>query len=94
MSRLVWSAAARRDLARLREFIGEKDPVAAQDAARRILRAAALLPSRPELGRAVEGEAFRDLVAPSGRSGYVLRYRIDPEVVVIVRVWHTREERE
>jgi plasmid stabilization system protein ParE len=33
------------------------------------------------------------VVAPFGRGAYVLRYRIDDDAVVVLRVWHSREER-
>jgi plasmid stabilization system protein ParE len=91
--RLVWAARARQDVARLRGFL-EKNPAAAKEAARCILRAATLLRSHPELGAPVEGEVFRDLVTRFGRGAYVLRYRIDKDAVVIARVWHDKEERE
>ena len=71
----------------------QKNPGAAKRAARRILEAAAVLREQPELGRLVEGEDFRDLVAPFGAGAYVLRYRIDDDAVVVASVWHTREER-
>ena len=38
-------------------------------------------------------EAFRDLYAPFGRGGYTIRYRIKQQTIIIVRVWHSREER-
>lgn len=57
-------AARVRDLVRLRAFLGEKNAVAAERAAVRNRQAAALR-EQPELGRIVEGEAFRDLVARS-----------------------------
>jgi toxin ParE1/3/4 len=93
MKPLLWLPEAVHDLVRLRAFIGEKNPGAAQRAARRIREAAAVLRERPELGRVVEGEEFRDLVAPFGGGAYVLRYRIDDDAVVVARVWHSREER-
>ncbi len=94
MRALRWTPEAVRDLVRLREFLGEKNAVAAERAAVRIRQAAAALREQPELGRIVEGEAFRDLVAPFGGGAYVLRYRIDADAVVIARVWHGREDRE
>ncbi len=94
MKVLRWAPDALRDLARLRDFLGSKNPVAAERAAGRIQQAAATLRERPELGRLVEDEDWRELLAPAGRSAYVLRYRIDEDAVVIARVWHSREDRE
>jgi plasmid stabilization system protein ParE len=90
---LRWTPEAVEDLIRLREFIGDKNPSAAARAARRIREAAAVLREQPELGLVADGEEFRDLVAPFGGGAYVLRYRIDEDAVVVVRVWHSREER-
>lgn len=94
MKVLRWTPEAVQDLVRLREFLGQENPGAAARAALRIREAAAVLRSRPELGRAVEDEAFRDLVAPFGGGAYVLRYRIDEDAVVVVRVWHSKESRD
>lgn len=93
MRALRWLPEAVQDLVRLRDFIGDENPAAAERAARRIREAAAVLRKQPELGRVVEGEDFRDLVAPFGGGAYVLRYRIDEDAVVVARVWHSREER-
>ncbi|MFT3913130.1 MAG: type II toxin-antitoxin system RelE/ParE family toxin [Anaeromyxobacteraceae bacterium] len=90
---LRWTPDAVQDLARLRAFIGSRNSAAAARAAGRILQAAAMLRERPELGRAVEGEDWRELVVPAGRGAYVLRYRMDDDAVVIARAWHTREHR-
>lgn len=90
---LRWAPDAVQDLVRLREFLGHENPGAAARAALRIREAAAVLRDQPELGRAVDDEDFRDLVAPFGGGSYVLRYRIDEDAVVVVRVWHSREDR-
>ncbi len=93
MKTLRWAPDAVRDLARLRDFLGSKNAAAAARAAERILQAAAMLRERPELGHVVEDEDWRELLAPAGRTAYVLRYRIDEDAVVIARVWHSREDR-
>jgi plasmid stabilization system protein ParE len=90
---LRWAPDAVRDLARLRDFLGSKNAAAAARAAERILQAAATLRERPELGRVVEDEDWREFLVPAGRIAYVLRYRIDEDAVVIARVWHSREDR-
>ena len=40
-----------------------------------------------------DGTDRRELFLPFGASSYVLRYLIDEQTVVIVRVWHGRENR-
>ncbi|MCB8839650.1 type II toxin-antitoxin system RelE/ParE family toxin [Aurantimonas sp. VKM B-3413] len=39
--------------------------------------------------------SYRQLFVPFGKSSYVLRYRIQEEAdtLVVVRVWHGREDR-
>jgi plasmid stabilization system protein ParE len=92
--RVLWLPEAVRDLERLREFLKPKNPAAMARATARVRLATAALADRPQLGRAVEGApGLRDLVVPFGGGAYLLRYRVDPEAVVIARVWHGREER-
>lgn len=92
---LRWTVQAVQDLARLRAFLQPHQPAAAQRAAARIKEAAAMLLEHPALGRPVEDlPEFRDLFIPFGKAGYVLRYRLEGQTVVVVRVWHGREERE
>jgi len=82
-----------RDVARLREFIEEKNFTAAQRAANRIRQAAQILRENPKAGKHVEEALpFRELIVPFGRSGYVLRYREEGDSLVVVRVRHGREE--
>ena len=44
------------------------------------------------LTRILEGDETdrRDLVVPFGAGAYALRYRIDHDAVVVIRVWHSR----
>ena len=91
--RLVWSPAARNDLIRLREFIGEHNPDAARRAAEALKKAADLLLKHPGIGPRIEGREDRELFVPFGQRGYVLRYRLDEETIVILRLWHGLEDR-
>ena len=90
---IVWLPEAARDVARLRDFIQEKNPQAAQRAASRIKEATQILTGNPEAGRpAEEVLPFRDLIVPFGSGNYILRYREELNRVVIVRVRHSKEE--
>lgn len=93
---LQWLPEAVADVDRLHAFLREKSPSAAARAARVILGGANRLQELPELGRPLADETGRrDLFLPFGAGAYVLRYRLEnPSSVVIVRVWHSREERE
>ncbi len=91
---LIWERGAVHDLTRLREFIQPHNPKAATNAAQCIIKAANLLLDNPYLGHPMENmPEFNQLFIPFGQNGYVIRYRIDNEKIIILRVWHTREDR-
>ena len=93
MPQVILSPAALRDLKRLREFLHSKSPVVAQRAAQTIRSALAQFGQQPAMGRPIEGlpEVFREWVIPFGDSGYLARYRIEPDVIVVLAVRHQRE---
>jgi len=93
--RVVWLPEAAADLDRLRNFLVTRNPGAAARVARQILQGVKLLEKYPEAGKPVQDPpGFRDLFIPFGSRGYVLRYRLSQDkTIVIVRVWHAREER-
>lgn len=93
MPAVIFAPAAIRDLERLREFLRTKNPQAARCAGEAILHGVHILGSQPHLGRPVEDlpEEFREWLIDFGDSGYVARYRIDGEAVVILAVRHQRE---
>ncbi len=92
--KLIWEPGALNDLTRLREFIRPHNPKAAANAAKRIIEATNLLLDKPHLGRPMHDlPEFNELFLPFGQSGYVIRYRVDGEKIVILRIWHGREDR-
>ena len=92
-SEVTWLPEAVKDVYRLREFIQNKNPAAAQRAAKRIRQAVAVLADNPEAGRPVDDLfPFRELLIPFGSGGYRLRYREEGRKVVIVRIHHSRED--
>ena len=93
MPRIIYSAAALRDIERLRAFIGPKNPAAARRAAEAIRNGVRLLGSQPHAGRRVENlpEPYREWVIDFGRDGYVIRYRADRDTVTILAIRHGRE---
>lgn len=93
-SELIWERGAINDLVRLREFIKPHNSKAASNAAKRIIDSANLLLNNPYLGHPIEElPEFNELFIPFGKRGYVMRYRVDGKKIVILRVWHGREER-
>ncbi|MGD8595129.1 MAG: type II toxin-antitoxin system RelE/ParE family toxin [Gammaproteobacteria bacterium] len=93
--KLRWLPFAFQDIERLYEFLLEKDPNAAANAMELILEGSEQLLEMPELGRPMDDETGRrELYLPFGSAAYVLRYKLDGDVVVIIRVWHSREQRQ
>ncbi len=91
--RVSYSLEAIDDLTRLREFIEIKNPLAAQRAARSIQKSIKQLKDFPYLGVKVElapdPESIRDLII----GNYIARYLITSKKIIILRVWHHKEER-
>lgn len=93
-AKVIWRERAAVDIARLRSFLSDKDVHAAQRALRVIYGGGELLAAHPRLGRPIpDGLHRRELFLPFGSSFYVLRYFVKDNTVIIVRVWHGRENR-
>lgn len=92
MRGLVWLDSAVNDLARLREFIAEKNPGAAARAAKAIIQGAQLIAEQPTIGKPVSDlPDYRDQLIRFGAAGYVLRYRVHLDIVYAVHLRHYRE---
>ena len=90
----IWLPEARADVQRLFDFLVEAGPSNAAAALRIIRGGAARLLEHPRIGRRMDDETERrELILPFGAGVYVLRYRIEGETIVILRVWHGREDR-
>lgn len=90
--RLEYTDKAIGDLVRLRQFIEEHDPQAANRMAARLAEGIALLREQPQLGYPValapDPESVRDLVLRE----YIVRYATTNNRILILRVWHHRED--
>lgn len=95
LAQIKWLPAALTDVERLHAFLGEKSLDAARRAAQMILEGANRLQEWPESGRPLPDDTGRrDLFVPFGAGAYVLRYKLENSAtIVIIRVWHSREER-
>lgn len=93
MSQVIFAPAAIRDLQRLRDFLRPKSAEAAQRAGQAIRQGVMILGTHPRLGRTTEDlpEAFREWLIDFGDSGYVVRYRIDGDAVIILAIRHQKE---
>jgi len=84
------TAPALADLLRIRAYIGQDNPAAANRVAVQIVAACDRLEYLPERGRPGLVPGTRELVA---LWPYVIVYRITPEEVQILRVWHGAQDR-
>ncbi len=94
LRRILWTSPARFDLRRLRVWTERHSPGKVQAQAQRIRKAVESLSGMPRLGRAIavpDGgeEELRELILPP----YVIRYLVEPERILIIRLWHGREDR-
>ena len=91
--KLSYSKESIGDLLRLRNFIKHKNPDAAKRIAKSIRKGIGQLRSFPYLGvevsNASNSEDIRDLII----GNYIARYLVLSNHIIILRVWHHRENR-
>jgi plasmid stabilization system protein ParE len=87
-----FSPTARRDLDRLRQWLEERAPHVTHRAAETIVAASRSLGEFPERGRLVP-ENLRELIIPFGTTSYVIQYDVQPQHVIILRIFHALEDR-
>jgi plasmid stabilization system protein ParE len=93
MPRVIFTPAAIRDLERLRAFLRPKSPAAAKRAGEAIIQGVQALGAHPHMGKLIDdlSEQYREWLIDFGDSGYVTRYRIDENAVMILAVRHQKE---
>ncbi len=90
--RLRWSQPANQDLVRLHDFLAAINPTAAAAAVHELLAGVERLPLNPRLGRALD--AYRPREVRRLIVGlYEIRYEVRPDEIIIVRIFHSREDR-
>jgi toxin ParE1/3/4 len=87
LTTVVWTFGAIADLEEIRSYIGTFNPRAAQNTAGRLISAGNSLVDFPDRGRPVTGTNLRELTVAYP---YIIRYRVDGDEVVILRVRHGR----
>jgi len=89
---LRWTESAYADLRRLYDFLEPVNPGAAARAARAIVSRIERIPAQPRLGEQLARFGLREvrrvLVAR-----YEIRYEIKNSDVIVLRIFHTREDR-
>ena len=93
MSRLIWSRQALYDVQRLYRFLSVKNGDAAKRAVKAVRQGVDVLGYQSGIGRPIEDmpSEFREWMVDFGDSGYVVRYRIDGDLVMILAVRHQKE---
>lgn len=93
MSRLIWTAEALADVQRLYRWLLPKDAEAAKRAVGAIREGVGILAQQPRIGRPVEDmdPEYREKPIDFGSSGYVVLYRVEQDVVVLLAVRHRKE---
>lgn len=92
--KLVCSPEAVADLRRLHDFVAEKDLLAARRLSKSLRDGIKRLKQFPQMGRRVRQSA--DVWAPEEirdwvTGTYIARYLLLDETIVILRVWHHKE---
>ena len=89
---LKWTVSAERDLVRIYVFLAPVNPVAAAKVIKQLVVGAERLLIYPQLGVSLEEFAPRD-VRRAIVGDYELRYEVTENLIYILRLWHTREDR-
>lgn len=89
--KLRWTNLALQDFEQAHDYIMQEDPVSAKRIAQRILDATRRLQQFSRIGRVGEDEDTRELLVQ--KTPYLLVYSINGDVVELLRVWHTSQDR-
>ncbi len=93
MAQVEFTRRGHEDLRRLRQFLADKSPGAAERASVAIFQGldqlARFLESAPKLA----ASDMRELPVQFGHYGYVVRYGISGDRVIVARIFHSLEER-
>ena len=90
MRRIVWTEEAVANLDSIADYISAFNPAAADRLAARLIEIADSLAEFPDRGREA-GESRREMtiVWP-----YIIRYRVEDDSVIILRIRHGAQDRE
>ncbi|HEX4855691.1 MAG TPA: type II toxin-antitoxin system RelE/ParE family toxin [Limnobacter sp.] len=87
-----WSAQSEADMQRLARFLGEKSETLSKKTILRLIAFTEKLQIHPCLGEQLfdykQTEVRRFVV-----DQYEIRYRVKKQELLVLRVWHTREQR-
>jgi plasmid stabilization system protein ParE len=92
MMELKWTSGALSDLTRLYEYLAPVNQKAAANAVQSLTTAPTLLLDNPHIGEQLfqfEPREVRRFIIKQ----YEIRYEIQGNIIYLLRLWHTREER-
>lgn len=89
---LQWTTSANRDLVRLHAFLHPVNPRAATQAVQQLVGAAEQLLKYPKLGVRLTEFSPRN-VRRMIVGDYELRYELTDTGIIVLRLWHGREDR-
>ena len=94
MPQIVWTEDAVDDLNRHYDFLKINNADAAARAVRGIVSSAESLQENPRRGTAIgQSPGLRKLFVSIGKYGYVIHYTLLGDDVIVLRVYHGRENR-
>jgi toxin ParE1/3/4 len=92
---ILLSPDAVLDVERVRHFLENRNPQAAQRALAAIWHALEQAQAFPDIGAPTADADIRQIVVRFGASGYIVRYtRLAAGDILVTRIWHGREARE
>lgn len=83
---------AERDLVRLVDFLAEQSETAARRAGDAIKLGLRSLARMPTQARRIFDD-LHEFDIRFGKSGYVVQFRLEPDAVIVARIFHMREDR-
>ena len=94
MTTVNWSPPALADLDRQHQFLATINPDTAVKAVQSIVQSARSLVENPKRGTPIaDTPGLRKLLVSFGKYGYVLHYILLDEEVLILRIYHGRQNR-
>lgn len=91
MPQITLTKRAQIDLERLRAFLASNSPTASKKSAKVLKNALELISRQPRIGKAYTEPNQFDLIINFGTSGYIIRYELQQELILILAVRHQRE---
>ncbi len=91
--RLQISEHATKDFKRLKKFIEIKNPIAANKMAKKLAKGIRASLLYPEIGKEVREAINPKITRDVFILDYHVRYTYTKKILLILRIWHQREER-